>query len=106
PPAAFGTAIGVLHAVGGPPTAVIHLAAIAGRVGVALPLAELARLGAGLPVLADVQPSGNGLMQDFDAAGGLPALLREPSWLLDRGAGARMGRTDGGVPRAAPRPAP
>src|SRR6185437_10357982 len=84
-PAAFGNAIRVLHAVGGSTNAVIHLAAIAGRVGVDLPLAELARLGAGLPVLAAVQPSGDGLMQDFDAAGGLPALLRELSGLLGTG---------------------
>ena len=69
-PAAFGNAIRVLHAVGGSTNAVIHLAAIAGRVGVGLPLDDLARLGAGVPVLADVQPSGAGLMQDFDAAGG------------------------------------
>ena len=90
-PAAFGNAIRVLHAVGGSTNAVIHLAAIAGRVGVDLPLDELARLGAGVPVLADVQPSGDGLMQDFDAAGGLPALLRELSGLLDGGAGTDRG---------------
>jgi dihydroxy-acid dehydratase len=104
-PAAFGNAIRVLHAVGGSTNAVIHLAAIAGRVGVDLPLAELARLGAGLPVLADVQPSGNGLMQDFDAAGGLPALLRELSGLLDGGAGTIAGLTIGEIAAAAPAPA-
>ena len=101
-PAAFGNAIRVLHAVGGSTNAVIHLAAIAGRVGVDLPLAELARLGAGLPVLADVQPSGDGLMQDFDAAGGLPALLRELSGLLDGGAGTIAGLTIGEIAAAAP----
>ena len=104
-PAAFGNAIRVLHAVGGSTNAVIHLAAIAGRVGVDLPLAELARLGAGLPVLADVQPSGDGLMQDFDAAGGLPALLRELSGLLDGGAGTIAGLTIGEIAAAAPAPA-
>jgi dihydroxy-acid dehydratase len=104
-PAAFGNAIRVLHAVGGSTNAVIHLAAIAGRVGVDLPLAELTRLGAGLPVLADVQPSGDGLMQDFDAAGGLPALLRELSGLLDGGAGTIAGLTIGEIAAAAPAPA-
>ena len=103
--AAFANAIRVLHAVGGSTNAVIHLAAIAGRAGVDLPLDELARLGAGVPVLADVQPSGAGLMQDFDAAGGLPALLRELSGLLDEDAGTVSGRTIGEIAAAAPAPA-
>ena len=103
-PAAFGNAIRVLHAVGGSTNAVIHLAAIAGRVGVDLPLDELARLGAGMPVLADIQPSGDGLMQDFDAAGGLPALLRELAGLLDGGAGTIAGLTIGEIAAAAPAP--
>jgi dihydroxy-acid dehydratase len=104
-PAAFGNATRVLHAVGGSTNAVIHLAAIAGRVGADLPLAELARLGAGMPVLADIQPSGNGLMQDFDAAGGLPSLLRELSGLLDGGAGTIAGLTIREIAAAAPAPA-
>jgi len=104
-PAAFANAIRVLHAVGGSTNAVIHLAAIAGRAGVALPLDELARLGADVPVLADVQPSGVGLMQDFDAAGGLPALLRELSGLLEAGAGTVSGQTIGEIAAAAPAPA-
>jgi dihydroxy-acid dehydratase len=103
-PAAFGNAIRVLHAAGGSTNAIIHLAAIAGRVGVDLPLDELARLGAGTPVLADIQPSGDGLMQDFDAAGGLPALLRELSGLLDAGAGTIAGLTIGEIAAAAPAP--
>ena len=103
-PAAFGNAIRVLHAVGGSTNAVIHLAAIAGRVGVDLPLDELARLGAEMPVLADIQPSGGGLMQDFDAGGGLPALLRELSGLLDGGAGTIAGLTIGEIAAAAPAP--
>ena len=103
-PAAFGNAIRVLHAVGGSTNAVIHLAAIAGRVGVNLPLDELARLGADMPVLADIQPSGGGLMQDFDAAGGLPALLRELAGLLDGAAGTIAGLTVGEIAAAAPAP--
>jgi dihydroxy-acid dehydratase len=101
-PAAFANAVRVLHAIGGSTNAVIHLAAIAGRVGVPLPLDDLARLGAGVPVLADIQPSGSGLMQDFDAAGGLPALLRELSGLLDGGAGTVAGLTIGQIAAAAP----
>ena len=101
-PAAFANAIRVLHAAGGSTNAIIHLAAIAGRVGVPLPLDDLARLGAGVPVLADVQPSGAGLMQDFDAAGGLPALLRELSGLLDGDAATIAGLTIGEIAAAAP----
>jgi dihydroxy-acid dehydratase len=101
-PAAFGNAIRVLHAIGGSTNAVIHLAAIAGRVGVRMPLDELARLGTGVPVLADVQPSGEGLMQDFDAAGGLPALLRELSGLLDESAATVSGLTIGEIAATAP----
>jgi dihydroxy-acid dehydratase len=104
-PAAFANAIRVLYAIGGSTNAVIHLAAIAGRAGLALPPDELARIGAGVPVLADVQPSGAGLMQDFDAAGGLPALLRELAGLLDTGAGTVAGRTIGEIAGAAPAPA-
>jgi dihydroxy-acid dehydratase len=101
-PAAFANAIRVLHAAGGSTNAVIHLAAIAGRVGLDLPLDYLARLGATVPVLADVQPSGNGLMQDFDAAGGLPALLKELSALLETSASTVCGLTVGEIADAAP----
>ena len=101
-PAAFANALRVLHAIGGSTNAVIHLAAIAGRAGVALPLEDLARLGADVPVLADVQPSGGGLMQDFDAAGGLPTLLRELARLLDTGAVTVSGQTIGEIAAAAP----
>ena len=73
----FANAIVALHAVGGSTNAVIHLAAMAGRAGVPFPLEEVGRLGAEVPVLADVEPSGSGLMPDFDRAGGVPTLLRE-----------------------------
>jgi dihydroxy-acid dehydratase len=102
--AAFGNAIRALHAIGGSTNAVIHLAAIAGRVGVPFPLEDIARLGADVPVLADVEPSGAGLMQDFDAGGGVPALLRELSELLDLAASTVSGRTIGEIAAAAPAP--
>jgi dihydroxy-acid dehydratase len=100
-PAAFANAIRVLHAAGGSTNAVIHLAAIAGRAGVPLPLDDFGRLGAGVPVLADVQPSGAGLMQDFHAAGGLPALLAELAPLLDPGTVTVTGKSLGEIIAAA-----
>jgi dihydroxy-acid dehydratase len=102
--AAFRNAIRVLHAIGGSTNAVIHLAAMAGRVGAAFSLNDLERYGSGVPVLADVEPSGAGLIQDFDAAGGLPALLRELSPLLEPAARTVAGPTIGEVIAAA-RPA-
>jgi dihydroxy-acid dehydratase len=85
-PDAFSNAVVVLHAIGGSTNAVIHLAAMAGRAGVPFPLEEIRRLGAAVPVLADVEPSGSGLMADFDKAGGVPTLLRELAGLLRTGA--------------------
>src|SRR6266566_3547375 len=77
-PAAFGNAIRVLHAAGGSTNAVIHLAAIAGRVGVPLPLDDIGRLGAGVPVLADVQPPGGAIRRRRDPlrTGGAFAVVR------------------------------
>jgi dihydroxy-acid dehydratase len=101
-PAAFRNAIRMLHAIGGSTNAVIHLAAIAGRAGVPLPLDEFGRLGAGVPVLADVEPSGTGLLPDLDAAGGVPALLRELGGLLETGEAGVAGRSVADVASAAP----
>jgi len=103
-PAAFANAVIALHAIGGSTNAVIHLAALAGRAGAAFPLDDIARLGACVPVLADVQPSGSALMPDFDAAGGVPSLLRELSGLLDVGAMTVTGRSIAEIAAAA-RPA-
>jgi dihydroxy-acid dehydratase len=100
-PGAFANAIVALHAIGGSTNAVIHLAAMAGRAGVPFPLDDIARRGTAVPVLADIQPSGSGLMPDFDAGGGVPALLRELSGLLDTGAVTVGGRTVGEVAAAA-----
>ena len=85
-PAAFANAVVVLYAIGGSTNAVIHLAALAGRVGQRLRPGDLAQMGKGVPVLADVEPTGSGLMPDFHAAGGVPALLRVIAELLDLGA--------------------
>ncbi len=64
-------------AIGGSTNAVIHLIAIARRMGVPLELEDWDRLGSGLPCLVDLQPSGKHLMEDFYYAGGVPVVLRE-----------------------------
>ncbi|MGA8441112.1 MAG: IlvD/Edd family dehydratase [Candidatus Sulfotelmatobacter sp.] len=74
---AFENAIRANAAIGGSTNAVIHLIAIAGRVGVSLCLDDFDRLGSSLPCLVDIQPSGKHLMEDLFYAGGLPAVLRE-----------------------------
>jgi dihydroxy-acid dehydratase len=94
---AFANAIIALHAIGGSTNAVIHLAAMAGRAGVPFPLEDISRLGATVPVLADIEPSGSGLMPDFDAAGGVPTLLRELAGQLRTGAPTVTGRSIGEV---------
>lgn len=84
-PAAFDNAARLVAAVGGSTNAVIHLAAIAGRLGRRLDLDRLDRLWADVPLLVDVEPCGDGLVQDFHAAGGLAALAATmlPGGLLD-----------------------
>jgi L-arabonate dehydrase len=75
--AALENAIFCNAAIGGSTNAVIHLLAIARRVGVPLSLDDWDRLGSALPCLVDIQPSGKHLMEDFYYAGGLPVVLRE-----------------------------
>jgi dihydroxy-acid dehydratase len=74
---AFENAIVVNGAVGGSTNAVIHLLAIAGRVGMKITLDDWDRLGRDVPTLVDLMPSGRFLMEDFYYAGGLPAVIRE-----------------------------
>ncbi|MBX3618939.1 MAG: dihydroxy-acid dehydratase [Rhizobacter sp.] len=74
---AFENAIRTNAAIGGSTNAVVHLIAIAGRIGVPLTLDDWDRLGAEMPCLLNLQPSGKFLMEDFYYAGGLPAVLRE-----------------------------
>jgi dihydroxy-acid dehydratase len=82
----FRNAIVALAAVGGSTNAVVHLLAIAGRLGVPLTLDDFDRVGAGVPLLVDLQPAGRYLMEDLYRAGGLAAVLREVVDLLDRDA--------------------
>ena len=73
---AFENAIRANAAIGGSTNAVIHLKAIAGRIGVELALEDWTRIGAGTPTIVDLMPSGRFLMEEFYYAGGLPAVLR------------------------------
>jgi len=93
--AAFENAVKVNAAIGGSTNAVIHLLAIAGRIGVKLTLEDWDRLGSKLPCLVNLQPAGKYLMEDFYYAGGLPAVMKEISHLLDRDALTANGRTLG-----------
>jgi dihydroxy-acid dehydratase len=79
----FLNAIVALAAIGGSTNAVVHLLAIAGRLGIELSLDDFDAVGAGVPLLVDLQPAGRHLMEDFHRAGGLLAVLREVRDLLD-----------------------
>jgi len=79
---AFENAIKVNAAVGGSTNFIIHLTAIAGRIGVKLDLEDFDRLGSRIPLLLNLMPSGKFLMEDFYYAGGLPAILHELRDLL------------------------
>ncbi|MEE1764985.1 MULTISPECIES: IlvD/Edd family dehydratase [unclassified Streptomyces] len=81
--ASFHNAIVALAAIGGSTNAVVHLLAIAGRLGVDLTLDDFDRIGSRVPVLVDLQPAGRFLMEDLHRAGGLLAVLREVRDLLD-----------------------
>src|SRR4051794_8270745 len=93
--AAFENAIKVNAAIGGSTNAVIHLLAIAGRIGVKLELSDWDKLGSELPCLLNLQPSGQYLMEDFYYAGGLPAVMKEVAHLLDADALTANGKTLG-----------
>nr|PZN67429.1 MAG: dihydroxy-acid dehydratase [Pseudomonadota bacterium] len=92
---AFENAIRVNAAIGGSTNAVIHLLAIAGRIGVPLALEDFDRIGSELPCLVDLQPSGRFLMEDFYYAGGLPAVMKEIRQYLALDALTANGRTLG-----------
>ena len=88
-------ALRVLLAIGGSTNGIIHLTAIAGRLGIPVDLARLDDLGRETPVLVDLKPSGQWYMEDFHHAGGVPALLRELKPLLHLDAMTVTGRTLG-----------
>jgi dihydroxy-acid dehydratase len=90
--ASFANAIVTMAAVGGSTNAVVHLLAIAGRLGIDLTLDDFDRIGSHVPLLVDLQPAGRFLMDDFYRAGGLLAVLREVRDLLDPTAVTVTGR--------------
>ena len=94
-PAAFENAMLVLLAIGGSTNGIVHLAAIAGRMGLEIDLAALDRMGRETPVLLDLKPSGQWYMEDFHHAGGMATLLRELKPLLRLDAMTVTGRTLG-----------
>ena len=73
----FHNAMVALQAIGGSTNAIVHLAAIAGRLGLRADLAELDRIGRRVPVLVDLKPSGEHYMEHFHNAGGMPRLMKE-----------------------------
>jgi dihydroxy-acid dehydratase len=92
-PASFRNAMVVLQAIGGSTNGLIHLTAIAGRVGVKLDLEEFDRIGREVPVLIDLKPSGDHYMEHFHHAGGIPRLLAELAPHLDLDAPTVAGGT-------------
>jgi len=92
---AFENAVRVLAAIGGSTNAVLHLLALAGRLGVPFELSDFDHLSAGIPLLVDLQPSGRYLMEDLHYAGGLPAVMKELDSLLNAGVPTIMGQTLG-----------
>jgi len=90
---AFKNALVVTQSIGGSTNALIHLTAIAGRLGIRIDLDEFDALGRKVPVLIDLKPSGQHYMEHFHWAGGMPRLLRELADLLDLNARTVSGGT-------------
>jgi dihydroxy-acid dehydratase len=107
-PAAIENALTVLLAIGGSTNAIIHLTAIAGRLGIGVSLRRLNELSDATPVVVDLKPTGTHYMEDFFAAGGLSAVLHELKPLLDLDCitvtgerlGERLAQAPEGVDRA------
>ncbi|UTH46341.1 IlvD/Edd family dehydratase [Loktanella salsilacus] len=93
--AAFRNALSVLLAIGGSTNGLIHLTAVAGRLGIKIDLEEFDAIGRNVPVLVDLKPSGQHYMQDLHAAGGLITVLRELKPHLDLDCLTVTGRTLG-----------
>lgn len=94
-PEALENAITVLMALGGSTNAVVHLVAIAGRLGLKLPLSEFDRISRRTPCIVNVKPSGAYVMEDLFNAGGVPAVMNEIVHLLHRDALTVNGKTIG-----------
>ncbi len=92
---AFANAIRVNGAIGGSTNAVVHLLAIAGRIGTKLSLDDWDRFGRDIPTILNLMPSGRYLMEDFHYAGGLPAVMKEIAALLELSALTVTGQSVG-----------
>jgi dihydroxy-acid dehydratase len=92
---AFENAIRVLMAVGGSTNAVIHLIAVAGRLGIELPMERFDEIGRETPLIANLRPAGEYQMEEFFRAGGAPALMKELSELLHLDEPTVTGKTVG-----------
>jgi len=101
-PATISNGLVALQAMGGSTNAVVHLAAITGRLGLRLDMAEIDRLGKIIPLLVDLQPSGQHYMEQFHEAGGVPALLKAVRHEIDGSQRTVYGKTIGEVIDAAP----
>ncbi|MDE2110152.1 MAG: dihydroxy-acid dehydratase [Alphaproteobacteria bacterium] len=94
---ALENAIRTIAAIGGSTNAVIHLLALAGRLGLPLQLKDFDRLSSEIPLVVDLQPSGRFLMEDFHYAGGLPAALKQVANALSLDAPTVCGHTLGEI---------
>ncbi|MGE0129786.1 MAG: L-arabinonate dehydratase [Blastocatellales bacterium] len=92
---AFENAVLVVGAIGGSTNAVVHLLAIAGRLGIDFKLDDWDKLGRDVPCLVNLMPSGKYLMEDFYYAGGVPVVIRELGDLIHRDALTVNGKTIG-----------
>ena len=102
-PDAFENALRILLAIGGSTNAIVHLAAMAGRLGIGIDLDAFDRMGQDTPVLVDLKPTGQHYMEDLEKAGGLVAVLRELRPLLKTRALTVTGKTLGqNIDAAAP----
>ena len=93
----FENAVRVHAAIGGSTNSIVHLLAVAGRIGVEFELKDFDRMSEGVPLLANLQPSGEYLMEDFHYAGGLPALMTQMRPQLHLNTETVSGQTLGAV---------
>ena len=103
-PAAFENALRMLLAIGGSTNGIVHLAAVAGRLGITVDLAAFDRMGRKTPVLVDLKPTGQHYMEDLYKAGGAAVILRELAPLLNLDALTVTGKSLGENVAAAPPP--
>ncbi len=92
-PASFENALRVLHAIGGSTNGIIHLTAIAGRLGIELTLEQLDAISDSTPVLVNLKPSGSAYMEDFHRSGGMQVVMQELKPLLHLDALTITGQT-------------